>query len=184
MQNGGFGRKGLGEGASFPMQGALAAPRFAAPGPAIAAKRAAFLAAERERASGSGLDGLRNSEPTPIIEEEDLDAEEILRQSYHVPDAKQKSMILAYVLWYFAGPLAAHRFYLGANGSAIQQAAGFWGGLLVLGIGVSVNVLAIKFLGGAFMVMAMLWILADIFFIPSLCRTANAAALRSHKIFE
>ena len=125
MQSGGFGKKGLGAGAAYPQQGAIAAPRFAAPDPSIAAKRAAFLADERGRVDGNGLAGLRNSEPTPFQEDEEIDPEEVLRETYYRSDAKKKSMLLDYVLWYFGGPVSAHRFYLGATSSAIK-ARGPW----------------------------------------------------------
>ena len=35
-------------------------------------------------------------------------------------DAQNKSAVIAYLLWFFAGPLGAHRFYLGKTGSAVM----------------------------------------------------------------
>ena len=34
-------------------------------------------------------------------------------------DAQKKSVVVAYLFWFFVGPLGAHRFYLGRTGSAV-----------------------------------------------------------------
>ncbi|MGE4371470.1 MAG: TM2 domain-containing protein [Xanthobacter sp.] len=55
-------------------------------------------------------------------------------------------MLLAYVFWFFLDLLGAHRFYLGRPGSAVLQIIAC---LLVVGV---------------------LWVLVDIFLIPSMVR--------------
>ena len=35
-------------------------------------------------------------------------------------DVQKKSAVIAYLLWFFAGPVGAHRFYLGRTGSAVM----------------------------------------------------------------
>ncbi|GGG21109.1 TM2 domain-containing protein [Paenibacillus abyssi] len=49
-----------------------------------------------------------------------LDARELLLLEQEVK-SQGKSMVLAYVLWYFLGVFGGHRFYMGRTGSAIAQ---------------------------------------------------------------
>ena len=60
--------------------------------------------------------------------------------------AQRKSMLLAYVLWFFLGVLSIHRFYLEKPRSAILQ--------------VLLNVV----------VVGLVWTLFDVFLIPSMVR--------------
>lgn len=112
---------------------------------ALAARRAAFLAEERARPKqpAQGGDSWR---PTAGF--------------------KGKSKGRAYLLWFLAGGVSAHRFYLGYPISGAIQASFLpinWA-LIVSG---SLWAFATMFFGG-------LWILADAFVIPSLHRDANA----------
>ncbi|MGE0255223.1 MAG: TM2 domain-containing protein [Alphaproteobacteria bacterium] len=74
-----------------------------------------------------------------------------------------KSMLLAYVLWFFLGSLGIHRFYLGATTSAIV--------LLVLTI-LSI-MLAVVGVGAFFGLIVVIWLIVDIFLIPGMVRAAN-----------
>lgn len=49
-----------------------------------------------------------------------LDTKELLILESEVKN-QGKSMLVAYVLWYFLGMLGGHRFYIGKTGSAIAQ---------------------------------------------------------------
>ncbi len=49
-----------------------------------------------------------------------LDTRELLLLDSEVKN-RGKSMLVAYILWYFLGFLGAHRFYIGKKGSAITQ---------------------------------------------------------------
>lgn len=40
-------------------------------------------------------------------------------QTMMMYDIRKKSMVLAYLLWWFLGTFGAHRFYLGRTGSAV-----------------------------------------------------------------
>lgn len=42
-------------------------------------------------------------------------------QTMMMYDIRKKSMVLAYLLWWFLGAFGAHRFYLGRTGSAIAM---------------------------------------------------------------
>lgn len=78
-----------------------------------------------------------------------------------------RSMVLAYVLWYFAAAIAAHRFYLGAIQSAIAMTALFWVGLLTMYF---VPSLGLVLFGGWF-----IWAIVDMFLIPGMVRATRAA---------
>ncbi len=60
------------------------------------------------------------------------------------------SVVAAYLLWFFLGFFAAHRFYLGRIGSAIVQ--------LVLNM----------------MVVGLIWLFVDLFLIPGMVRAKQA----------
>lgn len=64
-----------------------------------------------------------------------------------------KSMLVAYVLWYFLGMLGGHRFYIGKTGSAIAQL-----------------VLTITVVG---MVVTGVWWIVDAFLLHSYVRDKN-----------
>jgi len=60
------------------------------------------------------------------------------------------SVAVAYVLWFFLGFLAAHRFYLGRPGTAILQILSY---LVIIGF---------------------VWFIVDLFLIPGLVRAKQA----------
>ncbi len=60
--------------------------------------------------------------------------------------ARRKSIGIAYALWFFLGVFSAHRFYLDRPGSAIAQ--------LVLN----------------FLIVGLIWTIADAFLIPGMIR--------------
>lgn len=157
-----FGRKGVTSGAAA----APARPAFGAaqraPTDAVqtqvedpyAAQRAAFLAAERSRqAEGGNAEPMRspdrplsNTAATPVF-------------------IREKSMGVAYLLWFFFCQLGVHRFYVGATSSAVIQASLFVVGWMMVLSGISAAFLAV--------VVGAIWALADAFMIPGLIREAN-----------
>jgi TM2 domain-containing membrane protein YozV len=79
---------------------------------------------------------------------------------------REKSLGLAYVFWFGCGTVGAHRFYLGFPVSGAIQ-AGLWFGSWMMVVG--------GFLIAALGALAAgVWIVSDVFVIPSLCRRANA----------
>ena len=113
----------------------------------LAARRAAFLAAERARPRQGAEDGDRPAATGPAF-------------------AREKSLGTAYLLWFFLGGLSAHRFYLGFPASAAVQLC-----LSPLGYALLIG----KSPAGFFVLIASgLWILADAFLIPGMIRKANA----------
>ncbi len=169
----GFGRKGL-EGqpspgfAQHPAQGGLDGLRNTARGPFqtqprdgdMSRKLDAFVAAERAQRSQGGI-----SEAAA---------------SYRNTDRPERSLMMAYLLWFILAQVSAHRFYLGAYRSAFAQVGlfAFW---LLLALGtpsgaynVMGPILAIAVIGWA------LWVLGDVFFIHrihrNLCRKPGEVA--------
>lgn len=74
-------------------------------------------------------------------------------------DAQRKSIGLSYVLWFFLGGLGVHRFYLGRTGSGVAQ--------LLLGL------LGWLPLFAGWLVLGV-WLLVDIFLIPSIATSENS----------
>jgi hypothetical protein len=174
---GGFGRKGL-EGQPQPTG-------FAAPGgieelrnsarssaqqanPAMASRVDGFLASERQRAREAGVSGVSRAGVSDFA------------FGHRDSAGPERSLVIAYLLWFILGQVSAHRFYLGAYRSAIAQVGlfAFW---LLLALSTPEGaenavgpVLALAVIGWA------LWILADVFFIyrihRRLCRQASDAA--------
>jgi TM2 domain-containing membrane protein YozV len=133
------------------MSGATFGRKGAGPDADLAARRAAFLAAERAR----------SHQPPP--------GDEIAAAARPVL-VREKSLSTAYLLWFFLGGLSAHRFYLGSPASAAIQLT-----LTPLGYGLLIGK---SQAGYAILLCAWLWILADLFIIPSLVRAANEGARR------
>ena len=126
----------------------------------MARRREAFLAEERARQANPPPPGEPQPEPR------------FGRSAAPVPAASvaQKSVGIAYLLWFFFGAVGAHRHYLGFHTSAVVQ-AGLW--LMGWAMVLSMNLYALPVL-----LIVSLWMLADAFMIPSLCRDANARARR------
>jgi hypothetical protein len=90
----------------------------------------------------------------------------------------ERSMVLAYVIWWFGGILGFHRFYLRAYQSGFAYLGLFWGGLLIAAVTSTQSSASI---GGVFlpppgiaMVLAtFVWFFIDAFLIPGLTRRAN-----------
>ena len=140
------------------MSGATFGRKGAAPDPDLAARRAAFLAAERARAAAPpsariAQDVARGLEPPAPTEQ---------------PYVSRKTMGTAYLLWFFLGGVSAHRFYLGYRASAIIQ-------LLLTPI--SYAMMMSKSPSGLLtMPIAGLWVLIDAFLIPGMVNKANERA--------
>lgn len=182
MQGGGFGRKGLGEGAAPPQRGVIPAQRAPSVDSEMAAKRAAFIAAERARQLDGDFPERAGEDHHPDYSER---TEDLLRQTpYRTAAGKKKSLMLAYVYWYFAGPVSAHRFYLGETSSAIKQSGAFFCGLIVMTIGFFAQSHAITVGGVISICLAFGWIMLDMFYLPGLCRKANAVQYEPHRIFD
>lgn len=151
-----FGRKGM-TGApamAAPRPGfgtAERAPKATVDGAAMAERRAAFLAAEHARQAEQPSypeagTGRLPANATPVY-------------------VREKSMGMAYLLWFVIGGISAHRFYLGYTASGAVQLT-----LLLLSYGLLIGMSPIGFF---LLIGAWLWILGDAFVIPSMTREAN-----------
>lgn len=76
----------------------------------------------------------------------------------------RKSLLVAYLLWFFLGGLAAHRFYLGYTNSGIAMVL-LLAGTLVFGIAAFLS--PILYIG---LTIWSLWVLADMVLIPFMAR--------------
>ena len=84
-------------------------------------------------------------------------------------DANKKSVMVAYVLWFFFGWLGAHRFYLRRIASAVVM-------LVLCIVSVPLTIVAIGYVG--FAVLGV-WALVDAFLIPGLTRDYNNRLITS-----
>lgn len=78
-------------------------------------------------------------------------------------DANKKSIIVAYLLWFFLGMFGVHRFYLGRTGS----------GLVLLLLTLVSGALYIIVVGMILMGIPALWWLIDALLIPGIVRDYN-----------
>lgn len=78
-------------------------------------------------------------------------------------DANKKSTLVAYLLWWFLGIFGAHRFYLGATGSAIAQ-------LVITVVSIPLCLFIIGFLT---LCAVGVWVIVDAFLIPGMIQTYN-----------
>lgn len=101
-----------------------------------------------------------NGPPTGALR----DAQAMLRY-----DANKKSVMVAYVLWFFFGWLGAHRFYLKRIASAVVM-------LVLCLVSVPLTIVLIGYLGLA---VVGVWALIDAFLIPGLTRDYNNRLITS-----
>lgn len=80
-------------------------------------------------------------------------------------DAQKKSLVVAFLLWFFLGYLGAHRFYAGKTLTAIVQLV-----LSLIGAALSVAGIGFVVLG-----VVGIWLFIDIFLLPGLIRNHNVA---------
>jgi len=135
---------------------------------ALAAQRASFVAAERARPANFRLQ-------CPGKEENSLS-----RQPVGVIKVNAKSLLVAYALWFFASPVSAHRFYLGAWQTACFQAGGWISGWLIILLNSTGKPNGDAFIGAMIMIGVSLWILADAFLIPGLKRKHEQRQSQAH----
>lgn len=76
----------------------------------------------------------------------------------------QKSILVAYLLWFFLGGLGAHRFYLGYTNSGIAMVLLFAGSLV---LGIMTFSWSLLYLG---LIIWSIWVLLDAIMIPFLAR--------------
>jgi hypothetical protein len=127
-------------------------------------RREAFIAAERARQANSPACET-SVDPSPRF---GFASAPVAVGSGQLP----KSVGIAYLLWFLFGAVSAHRHYLGYHNSALAQGGLWLGGWVLLLTG------NIYFIGA--LLLAGLWVLADAFIIPSMCREANARAGRQN----
>lgn len=77
--------------------------------------------------------------------------------------SKEKSMAIAYLLWFFLGGLGAHRFYLGKFSSGLAQA-----GLVIFGAITSAFIIGLPIL-----IAGALWAFVDVVFVHRWVRRHN-----------
>ncbi len=158
-----FGRKGSPAGtdrASRPPFGSAQVSADTDPG--LSPQARAFLAAERNRPI---------SGPAPVP----LSAYESAALLQPAVAKSPKSLALAYVLWWFGSPFAAHRFYLGAFRSASVMAGLFWGGLALGAVSSKTSAMwvgdvAVPPLWAAMILAWFIWCFLDLFLIPGVRR--------------
>ena len=159
----GFGRKGSSAGISGTAQsrfGATQSSGHADDG--LSPQARAFLASERNR---------KNSEQASV----GLSAYESAALLQPIVAKPPKSLVVAYVLWWFGAAFAAHRFYLGAYRSAAAMVGLFWGGLALGAImskksSLWIGGVAVPPLWAAMILAWLVWCLLDVFLIPGVRR--------------
>ena len=78
-------------------------------------------------------------------------------------DAQKKSVLVAYLLWWFLGSFGAHRFYLGKTGSAVAM-------LIIMLVSIPAMFILIGFVGVAAIGV---WWIVDAFLIPGIAKIHN-----------
>jgi TM2 domain-containing membrane protein YozV len=124
-----------------------------------AAQRAAFLAEERKRQPAAPIFG-EEPDRQPAAPTFDDDRHE---PTWSAKAKPERSMWMAYLLWFLIGQFSSHRFYLGATGSAFTQL-----GMLFVGVILAANGGAALMASLFLLVPWLLWLLADAFLIPGL----------------
>ena len=127
----------------------------------MARRREAFIAAERARAASAGeapSPGARAAFSSSV-------------QSSAAPRVvvlPEKSVGMAYLLWFFLGALSIHRFYLGYVTSGAVQV-----GLWLVGWG---TIVAGSAFGLFLLIGWVIWLFGDAFLIPAMARRKNEEA--------
>ena len=89
------------------------------------------------------------------------------------PAKNERSLAMAYLLWFFVGSFSAHRFYLGAAQSATVQL-----GFAFFAIALFLAGAPWGFLGFFILTLWCLWLTADLFLLPGVhrkfCRSGAA----------
>jgi TM2 domain-containing membrane protein YozV len=176
--SGGFGRKGVMAGA--PVGRSFGSPISGNPRPATPANGSddgmspaarAFIAAERargERNDFSGQGKVRATAPMSAF-----DSAALLQPATARPT---KSLVIAYVFWWFGGPIGAHRFYLGATKSGLAMLGLLFGaGLMAVFAPIVAALMIVGDLG---------WTLVDAFLIPGLRRRSVEPADNSRELAQ
>lgn len=92
---------------------------------------------------------------------------EVSERTRMLYDANRKSLLVAYLLWWFLGLFGAHRLYLGRTAT----------GLLMLAISAASWVLTLVVVGYAGLALIGLWWLIDALLIPGMARRENLRTL-------
>lgn len=82
-------------------------------------------------------------------------------------EANKKSLLIAYILWWFLGTFGVHRLYLGKVGSALAMA-------IVTLLSFPLVFLLVGYIGFALIA---LWWLIDAFLLPGMVRDRNLALI-------
>ncbi len=78
-------------------------------------------------------------------------------------EANKKSVLVAYLLWFFLGWLGIHRFYLGYVVS----------GLILLACWAVGSLLSVIYVGFVILAIPAIWWVIDLFLIPGMARERN-----------
>jgi TM2 domain-containing membrane protein YozV len=87
-------------------------------------------------------------------------------------DAAKKSLLVAYLLWFFIGFAGIHRFYLGATGSGIAM-------LVIFLVSIPLALVAVGLLG--FLVLGIWW-LVDGLLIPGMAERHNTQLIQTLRV--
>ena len=82
-------------------------------------------------------------------------------------DARKKSLLIAYLVWFFIGILGVHRIYLGRIKSGFA--------LLALSILCFVFSIVTLGIGTLVFILPFIWLIVDAFLIPGMVERANMA---------
>ncbi|HEY0012497.1 MAG TPA: TM2 domain-containing protein [Allosphingosinicella sp.] len=130
----------------------------------LEARRAAFIAAERQRRAAEGE--VQHFAPVAASGPREIPTGPFFVRS-------DKSIGIAYLLWFFLGGFSAHRFYVGATTTACIQLFLNIGGIFMLLSGAVAKDVGGMGFGFLMMMTAGIWLIVDIFLIPGLCRRAG-----------
>jgi TM2 domain-containing membrane protein YozV len=106
------------------------------------------------------MTGDRFSDPAQELIDGRGQADAALMMRY---DANKRSVLIAYLLWFFLGYFGVHRFYLGRVVSGLVL-------LLLWAIGAALSVIYVGYL---ILVIPTLWLLLDALLIPGMTRSYN-----------